>query len=145
MKRDPNLRPLSREHHLVLSQARAIRWALSGRAGTPLAARSAFLVLWNDVIVHHFVAEERWILPLVERGEDAERMRHEHANLRGLADELAREGASVEPDPERLRRLADALDDHVRWEERELFPAIEATASPERLQEAGEGLARAST
>ncbi|HEV8112314.1 MAG TPA: hemerythrin domain-containing protein [Planctomycetota bacterium] len=141
MKRDPNLQPLSREHHFVLAQARAIRWALSGREGTPLAARDAFLLLWNDLIARHFVAEERWILPLIERAEDVERMRHEHANLRGIADELAREGTRVEPDPERLRRLADALDDHVRWEERELFPAIEAGTSPERLREAGEGLA----
>lgn len=143
MKRDPQLQPLSREHHLVLAQARAIRWALSGRAGTPREARSSFLALWNELILRHFAAEESWILPLIERREDAERLRAEHSKLRVLAGELAGEQADVEPDPERLRRLAEALDDHVRWEERELFPAIEATfRGARRIDTSGEGMAR---
>lgn len=139
MKRDPNLRPLSREHHLALAQARAIRWALSGRAGTPREARTGILSAWRDVIAGHFAAEEAWILPLVPRREDVERLRGEHSSLRALVERVS-EG---ELDLDLLRRLANALEEHIRWEERELFPAIEAGARPEDLRRAGEQLAAA--
>ena len=142
MKRHPDLRPLSREHHLALAEARAIRWALAGRAGTAREARASFLAAWRSLIEDHFAAEERWILPLVPRREDAQRLREEHALLRGLAERLALGGSDVEPDPELLASLARALDDHIRWEERYLFPSIEAGAAPAALAEAGEALAR---
>jgi iron-sulfur cluster repair protein YtfE (RIC family) len=143
MKRHPSLQPLSREHHLVLAQARAIRWALSGRAGTPREACAGFLAVWKGTITQHFVAEELWILPLISRREDAERMRDEHEKLRVLAERLSHKESGAEPDRELLSRLARGLDDHIRWEERHLFPAIEASTPPEKLREAGEKLAAA--
>jgi iron-sulfur cluster repair protein YtfE (RIC family) len=143
MKRHPSLQPLSREHHLVLAQARAIRWALSGRGGTPREARATFLAVWKGLIAQHFVAEELWILPLIPRREDVERMRDEHESLRALAERLSHTESGDEPDHELLRRLARGLDDHIRWEERHLFPAIESSTPPEMLREAGEKLAAA--
>lgn len=143
MKRDPSLQPLSREHHLALAQARAIRWALSGREGTPREARASFLAVWKSLIAEHFVAEERWILPLVPRPEDAERLRDEHERLRALVERLSEERPEAEPDLDLLRRLARALEEHIRWEERHLFPAIEAGVPPEELREAGQRLAEA--
>jgi hypothetical protein len=33
------------------------------------------------------------------------------------------------------RTLGQAFNDHIRWEERELFPAIEKAAQPQQLME----------
>jgi hemerythrin HHE cation binding domain-containing protein len=140
MKRDRSLQPLSREHHLALAQARAIRWALSGREGTPRGARAGFLAAWTGMIERHFAAEETWLLPLVLRAEDAARLRREHESLRALAERLSRGAPEAEPDLDLLLRVANDLDEHIRWEERELFPAIEAGADPAALQELGEHL-----
>ena len=142
MKRHPDLQPLSREHHLALAEARGIRWALSGREGTPRLARASMLASWRSLIADHFLAEEQWILPLVPRREDADRLREEHAHLRALVERLALGGADAEPDRELLGNLADALEAHIRWEERQLFPAIEEGAPPDALAEAGRALAR---
>jgi len=141
MKRDPSLRPLSREHHFALAEARAIRWALAGREGSPREARARVLAAWTSIIAEHFAAEERWILPLVPLREDAERLRGDHEDLRALVDRLSIGGAEAEPDLDLLRRIAEALEEHIRWEERHLFPAIEREAAPEDLRAAGEWLA----
>ncbi|MFN0008239.1 MAG: hemerythrin domain-containing protein [Planctomycetota bacterium] len=141
MKRAPALRPLSREHHFALAEARAIRWALAGREGSPREARASFLSAWTNLIAEHFAAEERWILPLVPLREDAERLRAEHEQLRALVERLSIDGAEAEPDLALLSRLAQALEEHIRWEERHLFPAIEKEAPPENLRAAGEKLA----
>lgn len=143
MKRDPSLQPLSREHHHALAQARAIRWALSGREGTPREARAGFLGVWTSTIAPHFAAEERWILPLVPEAGDVERLRAEHEGLRAIVARVSKELPDVEPDLDLLRRLERALEEHIRWEERHLFPAIEAGAPAEALREIGERLAEA--
>jgi hypothetical protein len=39
--------------------------------------------------------------------------------------------------------LGELLNDHVRYEERELFPAVEARLEPKRLARLGEAIARA--
>ncbi len=41
---------------------------------------------------------------------------------------------------EQLEKLADLVDDHVRYEERELFPHIEKTLKPAQLEAIGEQL-----
>ena len=141
MKRDPSLRPLSREHHFALAEARAIRWALAGREGSPREVRARVLAAWTSIIAEHFAAEERWILPLVPLREDAERLRGDHAELRALVDRLSIGGAEAALDLDLLRRVAEALEEHIRWEERHLFPSIEEKAAPEDLRAAGERLA----
>jgi hypothetical protein len=141
MKRHLSLRPLSREHHHVLAHARAIRWALSGREGTPRGALDAFLGGWTSMILPHFAEEEAWILPLVPRPEDAERLCREHGDLRALVGRLAGLERGADPDPSSLAELARALDDHIRWEERELFPSIEQGATEEQLLDVGRRLA----
>ena len=95
------------------------------------------------MLAQHFALEERWILPLVSRREDAERMRDEHERLRALAGRLSQEDPGAEPDLALLRTVARSLDDHIRWEERHLFPAVEASAPSGALSEVGARLAAA--
>jgi hemerythrin len=141
VKRHESLRPLSREHHHGLVEARALRWALSGRAGTLRAARASVLATWERLLAAHFEDEERWILGLIPDAADAQRLRAEHDELRRLLGELAREREHHEPDRDLLGTIAKRIDDHIRWEEGHLFPTIEATASAAALRTLGRQLA----
>lgn len=126
MKRHESLRPLSRDHHHGLVEARAVRWALSKRAGTPDSARVSFLHMWDERLRAHFAAEEELLLPLIADPTDAARLRGDHEKIRALVERV-RGDVSV------LGALAHELELHIRWEERTLFPRIEGTADEARL------------
>lgn len=124
MKRDPRLHGLSSDHHHALVLARR----LAGRvtAGADPEVARAFAEDFAREIAPHFQIEEDVLLPaLREAGELAlvERTEADHAELRALVAK-ARMGECAE-----LGRLAQRLSEHVRFEERELFPACEAKLS----------------
>jgi hypothetical protein len=50
-----------------------------------------------------------------------------------MAEQAATLRQAAEPDPGFTRRLGETLTAHIRWEERELFPAIEQGATPAQL------------
>lgn len=118
MKRDTRLRRLSEEHHHALVLARGIT------AGSidVTAAEQAF----TNVLAPHFLLEEEVLLPALESGEPrlCARTRAEHRELEAWLDR-ARSG-----DPGALAAFAGTLVGHVRFEERELFPAAERLAGP---------------
>jgi iron-sulfur cluster repair protein YtfE (RIC family) len=123
MKRSDALVGLSREHHTALSLARRGRLAAtSGDTGSVAEMAALALERFRTELGPHFAEEERWLLPaLAEAGEAAlvERTLAEHAELARLAENLA------VPSAEGLLAFAEALGAHVRFEERELFPAAE--------------------
>ena len=144
MKRSPELRDLSEEHHYTLVRARHLRLAAEGKRPVPEALQ-AFLAEWDSGIERHFRAEEAVVLPAFAAATSPDhphitRVREEHAALRDRVTE-ARSASG-----ERLRELAGALghgiDDHVRFEERVLFPAVEAALSPDALAELASELTR---
>lgn len=129
MKRAEALQPLSRDHLKALLAAKALR-----EVEEPDAARIAFLDFWRDHGAHHFRVEEEVLLPQwalyaeVDRV-GVDRMLEEHLRIRREALRLAAGEGALED----LRALGDLLHDHVRFEERQLFPAIEASLSDEQL------------
>jgi iron-sulfur cluster repair protein YtfE (RIC family) len=134
MRRDPRLHGLSSDHHQGLLLARR-----HGRAcveGWPAAEAAALLrEAFAADLAPHFAAEEEVLLPaLAAAGEGAlaERALAEHAAMRDL---LGRAGGpdGVEP----LRAFATALEAHIRFEERELFPAAERSLPIEALDRIG--------
>ena len=129
MKRDPDLVGLSHHHHYALVLARHIRLALEGDEGSG-AVRQELAEHHADWIEGHFAVEEELLLPALEaagHGALAERTRGEHARLRAL------HGAIGEDDDEALGAFGAALAEHVRFEERELFPLCEQTLDPSVL------------
>ncbi|MCB9540243.1 MAG: hemerythrin domain-containing protein [Myxococcales bacterium] len=127
MKRDPRLHGLSDDHHQALVLARRVRRAVD--AGEDDAAlRAAVDHAWATHLAPHFDVEERLLLPALEEAGEvdlAARTRAEHATLRGHLD------------AGRLGPFADLLRDHVRFEERTLFPACEARLPPAVLDAVG--------
>jgi hemerythrin-like domain-containing protein len=131
MKRADPLKPLSREHHEALVLARRV---CSVEPHSDAAQRQCeeVLVRWREQFEPHFEAEERALLPaLCAAGETAAAARAlaEHDALRRLAARL-RAG-----DAHALAPWGEAMQAHVRFEERELFPLAEHVLDLDALAE----------
>lgn len=128
-KRAEALQPLSRDHLVALLAAKALK-----EADEEEPARARFLEFWDPDGAHHFRVEEEVLLPHwalfaeVDAGAVG-RMLDEHLRIRREALRLA----AGEGDLEELRRLGHLLHDHVRFEERQLFPMIEDALSEDQL------------
>ncbi|MDP2132013.1 MAG: hemerythrin domain-containing protein [Sulfuritalea sp.] len=124
MKRHPDLRQLSREHHGALKLARdAQRAAKSATADDVAALAQRVAQVFAAELDPHFRVEEQGILVLLaQSGEQSlvARTLTDHAELRRLAAALAQPAADT------LLRFAELLAAHVRFEERELFEAAQA-------------------
>ena len=124
MIRQPGLQPLSRDHHRALAIAlRLVRCDVDSAVET----QSAFLHYWDEDGRGHFRDEEEVLLPLFANWADPEhpliiRVLNDHLLIRQRVLDMQRKGA--EP-LWRLRELGALVSDHVRLEERELFPLIE--------------------
>jgi hemerythrin-like domain-containing protein len=129
LKRAEALRSLSRDHHQALFVAQRLR-----RAEDPVEAAAAFLEFWRAHGAAHFRVEEDVLLPcwallgtVDEPG--AARLSAEHLRIRAAALAVESGHASLEA----LHELGEQLNDHVRFEERELFRLIEADLGDEEL------------
>ena len=77
---------------------------------------------YADELHPHFLIEEQQLLPLLHGKPEqplAERTLHDHRQLAELRDRMRT------PDADALRQFGQILMAHVRFEERELFPALE--------------------
>jgi hemerythrin-like domain-containing protein len=130
IKRSKELAPLSREHHDGLSFAWKIKQGLSN--GTSVATLCGYTRwFWTNHMKPHFKDEEKVLVkylpadnPLVIQ------MFTEHAHIRELIISLDKE-----PDIHSLQLLAEYINNHIRFEERELFGYAEQTLTPEQLDE----------
>ena len=129
MKRHPGLLQLSREHYGALKLARdARRAAGSGEPGAVAALAQRVVQTFAAELDPHFCVEEQGILVLLARAGQHElvaRTLADHAELRCLAKALAT------PDADTLLRFAELLGAHVRFEEREVFEAAQASLDME--------------
>lgn len=139
MKRAEALQPLSRDHLKSLLAAKRLR-----EATDVVAAAQDFLAFWESEGRHHFRVEEEVLLPgwalhcRVDRVAVA-RMLEEHLAIRRGALRAVAAEASIEE----LAELGQLLDDHVRFEERELFPMIEEALDPDDLNRLAAAIERA--
>ncbi len=123
MKRSPILQPLSREHHTALTLAKASeRAAGSGDEALVKLTCQRVIRAFADELEPHFLTEEVSLLPLLHSPETQpllERTLADHSQLRGLLAALRQNDAGA------LDSFGKCLTAHVRFEERELFPALE--------------------
>ena len=147
MKRATGLMGLSEEHHHGLVHARRLRRAASGEEAGPTEVARAFLEFWQKETSVHFRREEEVLLPVLARyGEDVSqepvvKMLAQHARIRGLVMQLSDEVADGDVRLETLGSIGERLEDHIRLEEREVFPMIEETLPKAALKEIASRLA----
>jgi hemerythrin-like domain-containing protein len=131
MKRDPALISLSHDHQHGLAVALELTRATEQTAADAAAAFASF---WETEGRQHFRAEEELLLPAVTRHLPAEhpavvRVLVEHVELRRRAADLERTAPALED----LHVLGRRLNEHIRHEERLLFPLVERTLPPAEL------------
>ena len=119
MKRAPELIPLSREHHEALVLARR---ACEPHRADPAQLRMHVLRRWDAHFEPHFATEEAALFPALAAAgaaHEVDEARAQHARLRALAARLRAGDTQALPD------WGAAMRDHVKWEERFLFPRAE--------------------
>ena len=135
-KRDVNLVPLSREHHFGLLFCWKIREGL--KLGADLQVmRDYVCYFWNNILKEH-CEEEEWLLRrLLSTNDLAQiRMKEEHRLLQEIISAVC-ECKKLDLEEDLLHTLQQDLIDHIRWEERELFPYLQAVVNPDELELAG--------
>ena len=126
IKRSKQLTPLSKDHHDGLLFAWKIKQGLKNGADIKLIAKYVQW-FWKNHLQEHFREEEQILAPhLPEDNELLKQMIDEHHGIESMvhineniADEIL------------LLNLAQAIDEHIRFEERQLFPYAEK-AIPEK-------------
>jgi hemerythrin len=146
VKRHRALIPLSHDHHHTLSMTRRLRRAAQARPAVQLEETHAFLDHFDAACETHFDEEEQLVLPLLAANHPlAVRTSAEHARIRKLVSLIRTDANNGRIDAQRTIELADLLQAHIRFEERELFEAAQRDATPEALDRLAEQLAARST
>lgn len=134
MKRNENLIPLSREHHFGLLCSWKIREGV--KLGIDYNRIKAYVnYFWEERLRHHFTAEDTVFEPL-EHDDQFIAMEMEHVEIKQLIESI-----NDSENTDLLLAFADALQNHIRFEEREFFPAIEQNLSETELKKIGDQLA----
>ncbi len=132
MKRAEALKGLSREHQEALVLARRACANETDPHGADARAQCAHLLECWPRFAAHFALEEQTLLPALERagqGASAALALRQHAELRALVERI-RQGDLLA-----LAPWGMAMNEHVRFEERTLFPMAEAVIEPSKLIE----------
>ncbi len=131
MKRHEALHPLSHDHQNALARALRLRKAADRDGAARRTEATAFLEFVDARIAPHFLEEEAMLDRAIGiSGTDAirqarEHLGDEHARLRASFEHLRAELRTGELDPELLHAVGQALTDHIRYEERELFEQLQ--------------------
>ncbi|WP_439880084.1 hemerythrin domain-containing protein [Pontibacter sp. MBLB2868] len=135
-KRDKSLVSLSREHHFGLLFCWKLRQGLKN--GTSLQIMQKYVhYFWTNILKEH-CKEEEWILArLLPKNDLAQvRMEEEHRLLSDII-KLVTEGEKQNLSADLFQALQQDLVDHIRWEERELFPYLQTVVQADELQLTG--------
>lgn len=135
MKRTPELHGLSEDHHSALVLARRAR-----KAGAGEGARSPEEV-WAEVEVRfasdlepHFAVEERVLAPMLVAKDETKAVMRLLAEHQALRDCLGKTAGRTKAG---LLQFGQLLEQHIRFEERELFPLVEKVLPPHELAAVG--------
>lgn len=130
IKRSKELVPLSKEHHEGLLFGWKIKQGL--RNGTSHKTIAQFIQwFWDNDLQEHFRKEEETLVShLPKENELVQQMFQEHEAIEALIHVNA-----MIPDEDIFKQLADELHNHIRFEERILFPYAEKIIPPKEMEE----------
>jgi hemerythrin-like domain-containing protein len=139
MKRHQQLQPLSRQHHNGLLASMLLKKGIK-KAADPKEMAAFIIDFWQNDLEDHFKAEEDFLLPALAAIDFdtslTNILKEEHALLRSYI-------LSQKQNPNNISNIisfADLLEQHIRFEERKLFPAAEKSLSEDQLQQLGKHL-----
>jgi hemerythrin-like domain-containing protein len=136
IKRSEHIVTLSKDHHFSLLFCWKIRSGVKAQI-EPIRIIKYVQYFWEQHMKPHFMAEETFLFTPV-KDIQVEKALSQHAAIREQINSLSADAQDVVI---RLSTLADMVDDHVRYEERELFPHLESILSNAQLETIGKALA----
>ncbi|MCY4780620.1 hypothetical protein ORI89_13250 [Sphingobacterium sp. UT-1RO-CII-1] len=122
LKRHPALQPLSREHHFALLLCLKLRQGLELEID-PNRIGAYLVKMWEHQLALHFDIEERFVFPIL--GEDHAYVKEAISDHRLLKRLILKEPFTIKS----INRIEERLENHVRFEERKLFPLVQSVAS----------------
>lgn len=142
MKRDKNLETLSWEHHDGLVVAFRVEKGLNNQTN-PKVMIEYLSHIWDHALQHHFWQEEAALMPHLQHIEEGNKllsqMINEHNMLKNLIAKLQQSETNQKTI---LKDFSRMLNDHIRFEERILFPLAERAISAEKMAQIGKFLHR---
>ena len=138
IKRSEHIIQLSREHHFSLLFCWKVRNGVKKGIDHDRIIKY-ILYFWKEHLLPHFSEEDI----LFEQVDDAfvQRAYAEHRELNEILERL--ESANTEEKAILIPKIADLVDNHVRFEERELFPHLEQSIPESQLAIIGKKLLEA--
>lgn len=132
LKRNENIRPLSREHHYGLLFCWKIRSGLKKEVDVNRIIRYV-KYFYNSYLKLHFEEEERLLFDKVkhEMCDDAQK---DHTEISELVTKILSEEDDIRSN---LLELSNKVNDHIRFEERKLFPYLEEILTETELAKIG--------
>ena len=135
IKRNENIAKLSRDHHASLLFCFKLRQGIKKDVSTERMVRYV-QYFEKQHFLPHFKEEEDILFAPLKNDVKVQKAIDDHVVILRLAKEVSFSGK--ENQQKELGKLADLVDDHVRYEERILFPHLEEKLSDEQLEEIGQ-------
>ncbi|MDE3183350.1 MAG: hemerythrin domain-containing protein [Bacteroidota bacterium] len=140
LKRNANIVKLSKDHHAGLLFCWKIRQGVKYHIETDRMIKYV-KYFWEHHFAKHFKEEEDFLFAPVQDNE-VQKALEDHQKIKIFVDKIAISG--MEREEGVLLELADTVDDHIRYEERVLFPHLQEKLSDEQLEKIGEQIPDAS-
>lgn len=134
MKRHESIIPLSHDHHVGLLFCWKLRQGI--RKAIELKRILPYVVyIWKDHLAPHFKEEETILFIGKEQDKLVMQALAEHTIIKKMIL-----GTNDDSNADYYAQLADAVDNHIRFEERILFPHLENSLSENELITIGKQL-----
>ena len=124
MKRNKNLVVLSREHHTGLVFCSRLK---KSKNVDDAVLESFVNDFWTNDLALHFKKEESLLLPQFKDESIARQFLSEHSQIKSLIHSIVEHGSNHVQDD--CLKLSQLIHDHIRFEERTMFPYLEQTIS----------------
>lgn len=135
IKRNKNITWLSKDHHSGLLACWKINRGINLNIATE-RIKKYILFFWEDHLEQHFKEEELFLFDTM-RDDKISTAIEQHKSIREKIKTFAENDIA---DTFVLQQFAEELNDHIRYEERILFPFLEKALSQSRLQYIGAAL-----
>lgn len=136
ISRHQALQPLSRQHHQGLLASLLLEKGLKKNASLK-EMRDFILQFWEEELQQHFEKEDLLFLPLAYKYpiliEQLKQLNNEHQEIRLLILKLNNEARAEQFDT--IAQFATSLEKHIRFEERQLFNAIQEALPENEMNE----------
>ena len=135
IKRNDNIVKLSRDHHGGLLFCWKLKQGIKHHAAKERMIKYV-QYFWDHHFYEHFREEEQILFaPLKDKDKLVQKAIEDHQRVKTLINEIIFSGSENQHD--KLSALANMVDEHVRYEERILFPHLEKELSEEQLENIG--------